>query len=132
MASEAGLNMTYGNLAVVSRQSGGKGSRGIALHQHHVGFETLTRILHRIEDPPGQRIERLIWPHDRQIEVGLNLEKLQGMVEHRTMLAGMNDSRLKFFRPLAQFVNHQSQFDRFRPGAEDCNNPALHEDCPPF
>jgi hypothetical protein len=49
------------------------------------------------------------------------------MVEHGAMLTGVNHRRLEFLRSLAQGVNHECQLDGFRPGAENRDDPTLHE-----
>src|ERR1700685_273598 len=126
MAPQARFNMADSYLAIVGRQGGGKSCRGVALDQHHVGLKAMASVLHRIQHARGQRVQRLIGTHDIQIKIRLDLEKLQGMVKHRAMLTSVNYRCLKFMRALAQGVNHQRQFDCFRPRAEDRDDPTLH------
>ncbi len=126
MTAQARFDMPDGNLAVVSCQRRSKSGGSVALHQHHVGLEPVTRIFYRVQYARGEGVQRLIWTHYIQIKVRLDLEKFQGVVEHAAMLTRMNDCGLKLFRPLPQFVNHQRQFDCFRSGAEDRDNPTLH------
>ena len=99
MTTQASLYVTDGNLAVVSRQRRSKRGSSIPLHQHHIGLEAMTRIFDCVQYARGKRVQCLIGTHYVQIKVRLDLEKFQGMVEHASMLTGVNDRSLKLFRP---------------------------------
>ena len=89
MASQTGLDVTHRNFGVIGRERGSEGSCCITLYEHHVGLETPTGIFDRIKYADGKRVERLVGTHHVKVEVGLDLEKLESVVQHCPMLSGM-------------------------------------------
>src|SRR5690606_38324196 len=79
----------------------------------------------RVHDPPesgeqrgGQRVERLVGPHQIEVVVGHAPGNLEHLVEHPAMLSAdaypADEARVP-----RQGVDQRNQFDRFGAGAED-------------
>ena len=80
--------MGNGDLLVVSRQAGGKGGGGVAMHQHHVGLERGQHRSDALQDGGGHTGQVLAGFHDVQVVIGADAEQLQHLVEHLPVLAG--------------------------------------------
>ena len=74
-------------------------------------------ILNRVENTPGKRAQRLVRPHDIEIEIWLDVEILQRVVEHRAVLTRVYNPGFKFIGPAAEFLDHNRKLYGLRPRA---------------
>jgi hypothetical protein len=66
--------------------------------------------------------QRLSRQHQIQIVVGLNLKRVQNLIQHLAMLRGDADLHVELAGVFAQTANHRAELNRLRPGAEDQQN----------
>ena len=118
------------DFVVVSSESRGKGSGCVALHQNHVRLKTMACVFYSVENTASQRSERLVRPHDIKVEVRADLEESEDVIEHGTVLTGVYDGGFKLVGSSSQFMDHQRQLDRFRPGPENGDDTTLHQNTP--
>ena len=117
-AAKPGLDMAHADLAVIGRHRACHRCRRVALHHHPVGLLLVNHRADPGEQPPGQRVERLIRLHDVEIVVGHEPGNLQHLVEHPAMLPGHADAAVEA-RVVGQRVAQREELDRFGARAED-------------
>ena len=70
------------------------------------------------EDGGAQVCERLILAHQVEIVFGLDVEQVQNLIQHLTVLRGDTDARIDIFR-LRQLADDRSHFHGFGTGSKN-------------
>ena len=106
------------NATVGPGQGGAEDGGGVALDDHHVGL-VLGQIAVDGGDGAGRQSgERLVRPHEGQVDVGNDAKGLEDLIEHLAVLAGDADVGLELGGP-AQGQHEGGQLDGFGAGAEN-------------
>ena len=118
VGAQTGFYMSDRDLVIKCCKCTGKGGRSVAMYQNDIrlglfqhGIQTMQRLF-------GNGCKRLTLLHDIQIIVGLDIENIQHLIEHLTMLCRYTDNALGML-VLLQCVDQRSHLNRFRTGAEN-------------
>jgi hypothetical protein len=116
-AAQAGLDMGDRDLAVVRRQRAGHRGGGVALHDDPVGTFGVDHRAEPGQQVRGERVERLVGPHQVEVVLGHHAGNRQDLVEHPAVLPAdahaADEPRVGVER-----MDQREQLDRLRPGAE--------------
>ena len=105
--------------AVESAHATDKGAGGIALHDDGIGLVILDGLIDRAEEEAGESGESLAGPHELEVEIGLHLKHVHGLIKHLAMLTGGAGDGLKLGRPAAELLDDGGELDDFGSGAEE-------------
>jgi hypothetical protein len=125
VAAQARFDVTDGNFAIVGSERGAEGRGRVSLNKDHVRAKSVAGIFDRVDDAAGQQAERLIRAHHVQIEIRDDIEMLQHLIEHRAVLAGVNNGGLEFVRMAAQLVNDEGELNCLWPRSKDGDDSAF-------
>ena len=117
-AAQTRLDMADFDLAVIGRKRACHGGRGIALHDHPIGFFRVENFANTGQQARGERIERLVGLHDVEVMLGREFCEVQHLIQHIAMLARDADAAVKA-RVSAERMRQREQFDRLWASAEN-------------
>jgi len=116
--AQACLDMADGHLLIKRREAGRHGGGGVAVHQQQVVAGALEDVAQAQEDVAGDVGEVLPRLHDVEVMVGADVEQVQHLVEHLTVLGG--DAHLCLDgRVGGQGVDDRCHLDGLGAGAEN-------------
>jgi len=131
--SKASLDVSDFYLTVKSSQRGGHGGRRISLNNDPIrslGLEHFIKPHQEARCQPGQR---LVFLHDSQVIIWLEVEDFEERFDHFPVLTGKTNDRLEgglrcicSACRMGQGSNHGRQLDYFGPRAEDHQDLNLH------
>ena len=113
------LHVAYRDLQVEASKRCRKARGGVAVNEHHVGLLTLQHRLELQQHIAGDVEQRLARLHDRQVVVRHDVEHMQHLVEHLTVLAGDAHDGLEVAGTRLQLVDERAHLDCLRAGAKD-------------
>ena len=119
MCAETCFYMSYRNLSVEGCKSSCSGCGGIAMDEHDIGLTLFENVTHAAQDADCDIGEVLSLLHDIEVDVGLDIEYLEHLVEHFTMLTCDALDGLELICPLLEFLHQRTHLDGLRTGAED-------------
>jgi hypothetical protein len=93
--------MAEWNPMVKTGQRSSHDRRGVTLSQNHIRMFSQQHIVQPGQEPCRQRCQCLIWAHDVEIDIGLDIEDLHDLVEHVAML-GCSQNATTNFRTIPQ------------------------------
>jgi hypothetical protein len=79
--------MTYRDPVIESCKCAAKHSRGIALHKHCIGLFNTEIVMQTFHSTRCKTGKSLIGPHEIQIAIRCNLEDIQDLIQHLTVLS---------------------------------------------
>ena len=124
-AAQAGLDMRHRDAPVVGSQRAGHGGGGVALDDHPARAHPVEDLADVLQQAGGELVERLVGPHDVEVDVGNDVGELQHLVQHLAVLGGGADlyggGRLRL-----QPVDDRKQLDGFRARAHHHKEIILH------
>ena len=115
---QTGFDVAYRDLLVVRGQGAGKGRRRVAMDQDQVGLFLGQDVFQAHEGLGRNVVQRLPLGHDIQVIVRCNLEEIQYLVEHLTVLGRNGDDGLDPVGMFLQFQYDRGHLDGFRPRTE--------------
>src|SRR5690606_9712855 len=121
IGAKAGFYVAYGNPRIECRERSSKSSRCISVDQHIIGLEVVQYVAHSLKNPRGNAIQVLAGPHNVQIILRRDGEKLQYLVEHVAMLASYAYPCVEFVMCVKR-IDNWCHFDGFGPGPKNCQN----------
>jgi hypothetical protein len=95
VGTQARFYMTYRDLLIESCECGGSRSGCVTVHQYHIRFRLVQHITHPGQHTGGYIIQILPLLHDVQVIIRLDIEYLQHLIEHFTMLPRHADDCFK-------------------------------------
>ena len=119
--TQACFHMAYRNLRIKGSQSTGKGSRGVTMHQHHIGLCFLHNGFQAHQRAGSNIIQGLTCRHNIQIIIRRNTKQIQYLIKHLAMLCGNCHNRLNIFGIFTHCQHQRAHFDSLRTSAENCH-----------
>ena len=116
MGAQTGFHVSESHLSEVA-EKGGDGNRcRISLSQHPIRVNLFEYRIEVKEDFGAQAAKRLVLPHQIQVEIRSDIEQIQYLIEHLSVLGGRADAR---FNPtgLAEQADDRCQFHGFGAGS---------------
>ena len=124
-AAKSRLHMRHGDQPVVRRERGRHRRGGVALHHHPVRPLGVHRFADRLQQPCGQRVERLAGLHDVQVDIARDPGEAKHLIQELAMLAGRAQDRPKG-APFPERLYEREELDRFRTRADDDHELCRH------
>jgi len=113
---QPGLDVRDRDPVVEGGQACAEGGRGVALDQEE-SWRVLREVsVQRADHSGGQRAERVARPHQAEVVVHRDPERIQHLFEHLAMLTRATDAAGQSVLP--QLEDDGSELDRFRTGSE--------------
>lgn len=120
--------MTDWNLLIKGGKGCGKCSGCITVYEDNVRVDGFEDFFHAVQDGCCDVVKGLLVLHDGEIVVGDNVESLQYLIQHSSVLAGDGYDCMEG-RTGLEFLYERAHFDGFGAGAEnykDCFYFYLH------
>ena len=76
------------HLVIERRKRTGKGGRGITVDEHDVRLCLFEHLIQTVQTLLGDGRQRLTRLHDVQVIIRLNIENIEHLIEHLTVLRG--------------------------------------------
>lgn len=114
--------MTDRDLLIKGRKCGGKCSRCVSVDEDNVWMDGFEDFFHAVQDRGCDIVKGLFVLHDGKVVVGGDVESLQYLVQHGSVLAGDGYDCMER-RAGLKFLYERAHFNGFGAGAED------YEDC---
>ena len=119
--TQSGFDMTDGNLHIEAGKCGHKGRGSIAVNENDVRLHFGKNFADPFENIDRHVEEGLFVLHDGKVIVGGNIERMENLIEHLTVLTGHAEGHIQF-GTLLEFQNQRTHFNRFRTGTENEHN----------
>lgn len=118
VGTQTGLYMADRHLVVECRKRTGKGGRGITVDEHDVRLCLFEHLIQTVQALLGDGRQRLTRLHDVQVIIRLNIENIEHLIEHLTVLRGNTHNGFSVFI-LLERVHQRRHLNGLRAGAEN-------------
>ena len=117
IGTQTSFHMTHFHLIIICSQCTCECGGCVPMDQYDVGFFLRHNFFQPCEGTGGDACQCLAALHDIQIVFGMQIENLQNLIQHFSMLGGDADDAFDAFR-LFQHFHQRCHFDGFGTGAE--------------
>ncbi|MND78928.1 hypothetical protein D3C80_706490 [compost metagenome] len=112
--AQAGFNVTHRDAVIVGRQGRGKGGGGVTVYQNAIRLELGKHRFQPLQDGGGDIGQILSRLHDVEVIVRLDLEQIEHLVQHLSVLSCDTDSDIHLAIGL-EGLDDWGHLDCFRP-----------------
>ena len=105
ICAQTGLDMSNRDLQIEASQSCDKSSGGISMNKNHIRLDLFQNIFYSAKDIRCDIEQSLLVLHDGQIVIRNNMEGLEDLIQHLTVLTGYADNCFKIFLVFSSLTN---------------------------
>ena len=113
MCTQSGFNMPYGDLLVKSRQCSGCRGCSISMNQYYIRMNFFQDITHTQQYSGSNVVQILSLLHDIQVIIRLDIENMENLVKHFTVLSGYANQCFKLMRSFLELFHQRGHFYSF-------------------
>ena len=128
-AAQARFYVADGDMVIKSCQSCSKGGGSVTMDQNNVRLHLAEHLFQSQHGLAGDGRQRLLFFHDIQIKLRVNIKNRQHLVQHLPVLGGNAHQSFDLFSAF-QLFHQRAHLVGLRTGAEDAHYLAAHEGSP--